>query len=100
MDTPTNATYSGKSSERPAIVIVNLMTEQITHVLVKEHHAPAISPLMPPEFIEESAPDQIHLRRAWAELEHMDPLIETEFVEVQFPQCNSDQLMVWPVTAS
>jgi hypothetical protein len=27
---------------------------------------------MPPESIDESAPDQVHLRRAWAELEHMD----------------------------
>jgi hypothetical protein len=67
-----NATYSGKSSGRPAIVIVDLVTEQITHVLVKEHHAFAISPSMSPESIGESAPDQIHLRRAWAELEHMD----------------------------
>jgi hypothetical protein len=67
-----NATYSGKSSERPAIVIFDLVTERITHVPVKEHHASAISPLMPPESIDESAPDQVHLRRAWAELEHMD----------------------------
>jgi hypothetical protein len=67
-----NATYSGKSSGRPAIVIVDLVTDQITHVLFKEHQASAISLSMPPESIEESAPDQIHLRRAWAALEHMD----------------------------
>jgi hypothetical protein len=69
-----STTCSGKSSGRPAIVIVNLVTEQITYVLVAEHHTPAVSPLLPPESIEESAPDQIHLRRTWAELEHIELL--------------------------
>jgi hypothetical protein len=54
---------SGKSSGRPAIVIVNLVTEQITFVLVTEHHTPAVSPLLPPESIEESGQAQIHPRR-------------------------------------
>jgi hypothetical protein len=67
-----NATHSGKASQPPAIVIVDLVTEQITRVPVKEHHAPAISFSMPPESVEEPVPDRIHLRRAWAELEHMD----------------------------
>jgi hypothetical protein len=80
-----SATYSGKSSKRPATVIVNLVTEQIAHVLVKEHHTPAVSPLLPPESIEESGQAQIHPRRTWAEPEHIEPPVETEFVEIQFP---------------
>jgi hypothetical protein len=67
-----NVSYSGRSGGRPAIVIVDLVTEQITHVPVKEHHLSALSFPMSPEFIEESAPDQIRLRRAWAELAQMD----------------------------
>jgi len=67
-----NTTYSGRSNECPAIVIIDLVTEQITRVPVREHHASALSVSMFPEATEESAPDQIHLRRAWAELELME----------------------------
>jgi uncharacterized protein YrrD len=78
------------------VVIVNPVTEQLTHIVVRENHAPHVARLVPLEFIESSTPDQVRLRCTRAELEQMDPFVETEFLKTQVPRYSPDPLMVWP----
>jgi sporulation protein YlmC with PRC-barrel domain len=77
-------------------IVLNPITREMTHLVVKEHHFPHTEFLVPVELVAESTPHAIHLDCTRAELSQMDPFIKTEFVQSKIPQFTMDPYMVWP----
>ena len=66
---------------RSEYVLIDPVTDQVTHLVVKEDAAPNMEYLVPVDFVTETVADTIRLICGKAELEKMDPFIKTEFVE-------------------
>lgn len=77
-------------------VVLNPITKQITHLVVKERNLPHTAFLVPVELVVESTPHVIHLDCTRAELTRMDPFVETEFIRSEIPQLTMDPYMLWP----
>jgi sporulation protein YlmC with PRC-barrel domain len=60
-------------------------TEQVTHLVVKEKHAPYTELLVPIDLVTETTPHVIRLRCAKAELAEMQPFLEVEVIEEKIP---------------
>lgn len=65
---------------RSTSLIVNPVTEEITHIVVTEKDFPFIERLVPVEEILESTPTSIHLRSSHKKLSQMEPYQETDFI--------------------
>lgn len=66
---------------RSEYVLIDPVTDQVTHLVVKETAAPNTEYLVSVDFVTETIADTIRLICSKAELEHMTPFIKTEFVE-------------------
>ena len=82
MNIPLNAQVyctDGKAGRSQAILL-NPITDEITHVVVESSGLLGIEHMVPVDLITESAPDQIHLRCTQHELELMEPFTRGEYV--------------------
>jgi hypothetical protein len=70
---------------RSAYVLINPVTDQVTHLVVKEDSSPNTEYIVPVEIVTGTIADTIQLSCSKAELEKMDPFIKTEFVEEKAP---------------
>jgi sporulation protein YlmC with PRC-barrel domain len=77
-------------------VVLNPITREMTHLVVKEQHFPHTEFLVPVERVVESAPQAIHLSCTRAELSKMDPFIKTEFIQSTIPRFTTDPYVMWP----
>ena len=66
---------------RSEYVLMDPVTDQVTHLVVKEDASPNTEYLVPVDFVIETIADTIRLICSKADLEKMDPFIKTEFVE-------------------
>ena len=66
-------------------VAMDRETEQVTHLVVKEKHAPYTELLVPLDLVTETTPHVIRLRCAKAELAEMQPFLEVEVIEEKIP---------------
>ena len=66
-------------------VVMDRETEQVTHLVVKEKHAPYTELLVPIDLVTETTPHVIRLRCAKAELAEMQPFLEVEVIEEKIP---------------
>jgi sporulation protein YlmC with PRC-barrel domain len=66
-------------------VAMDRETEQVTHLVVKEKHAPYTELLVPIDLVTETTPHVIRLRCAKAELAEMQPFLEVEVIEEKIP---------------
>ena len=64
-----------------AYVLINPVTDKVTHLVVKEEASPNTEHIVPVDFVKETIDDTIQLSCSKAELEKMPPFIQTEFVE-------------------
>lgn len=64
-----------------AYVLINPVTDKVTHLVVKEEASPNTEHIVPVDFVKETIDDTIQLSCSKAELEKMSPFIQTEFVE-------------------
>ena len=87
MDMPLNVEVyctdglCGQSKE----VVMDRGTEQVTHLVVKEKHAPHTELLVPIDLVTETTPHTIRLRCANDELAEMQPFLKVEVIEEKFP---------------
>jgi sporulation protein YlmC with PRC-barrel domain len=91
----------GSSCGSAAAIVMNPVTEQVTHVVVKEKHAPHTQRLVPIGLVLETTPKYIELRCSFAELARMDALVETEFIKTEVPHYGTDAVVYsWPFVVS
>jgi sporulation protein YlmC with PRC-barrel domain len=68
-----------------AYVLINPVTEQVTHLVVREDSFPNTEYIVPVDVVSETIADTIQLNCSKAELEKMNPFIKTEFIEENVP---------------
>ena len=66
-------------------VLINPITDQVTHLVVKEDSSPNTELIVPIDLVAETTVDTIRLHCNKDELEKMDPFIKTTFVEKVLP---------------
>ena len=66
---------------RSAYVLINPVIDQVTHLVVREDSSPNTEYIVPVDVVSETIADTIQLRCSKAELEKMDPFVQTEFVK-------------------
>lgn len=71
-------------------VLINPVSDQVTHLVVKEDLSPNTEYIVPVDFVAETIADTIRLRCSKAELEKMDPFINTTFIEEKMLDRNYD----------
>lgn len=70
---------------RSVYVLINPVIEQVTHLVVKETSSPQREVIVPVDLVSATIADTVQLRCSKAELEKMDPFIQTRFVEEKVP---------------
>lgn len=83
----------GSSCGSLVAVVLNPVTEQVTHLVVKERHSPHTQRLVPIDLVVRTTPQHIELRCSPAGLSKMDPFIETEFIRTEVPYYGTDALV-------
>jgi uncharacterized protein YrrD len=66
-------------------VLIDPVTDQVTHMIVKEDSSPNTEYIVPVDSVAETIDDTIRLHCSKAELEKMDPFIKTKFIEEKAP---------------
>jgi sporulation protein YlmC with PRC-barrel domain len=79
-------------------VIVDPISEQITHVVVKEYHGKYIEHLVPTALVMKATARQIMLRCTQAELSALPRFVERQFQLIPMPFLSfpTEHAMVWP----
>jgi sporulation protein YlmC with PRC-barrel domain len=73
---------------RSVYVVINPVTEQVTHLVVKGDASPHTEQIVPVDFVTDTTGNTIKLRCSTAELEKMDPFIQTTFIAERVPESN------------
>jgi hypothetical protein len=73
---------------RSMYVVINPVVDQVTHLVVKEDSSPSTEYMVPVDFVTDTTGNMIKLRCSKAELEKMDPFIQTTFIEERVPESN------------
>ncbi|MEO7911742.1 MAG: PRC-barrel domain-containing protein [Roseiflexaceae bacterium] len=100
MDLPINATIActnGPGGHSTAIIL-NPVSDQVTHLVVREPGLLGIERMTPVEFVTESTPELIRLRCTTAELAHMPPFVTTNYLPASPGSLAgySPGMMLWP----
>jgi sporulation protein YlmC with PRC-barrel domain len=70
---------------RSTYVLINPIVDQVTHLVVREDSSPHTEYIVPVDVVAETIADTIRLRCSKAELEKMDPFVETTFIKEKVP---------------
>jgi sporulation protein YlmC with PRC-barrel domain len=100
MDIPVNAEVAcvdglcGQST----YVIINPISRQVTHVVVKRKRRPHTQHLVPVDLVGDTTRDLIRLRCTRDELAKIELFTETEYVQERIPDVDymEDVYLVWP----
>jgi sporulation protein YlmC with PRC-barrel domain len=68
---------------RSVYVLINPVTDQVTHLVVKEDSSPNTEYIVPVDVVSKTIAGTIQMSCSKAELEKMDPFIKTTFIEEQ-----------------
>jgi sporulation protein YlmC with PRC-barrel domain len=66
-------------------VLINPVSKQVTHLIVKEHGLLGQERMVPAEKIIESQPEKINLRLEHADFHHMENFVEIKYISVEDP---------------
>jgi sporulation protein YlmC with PRC-barrel domain len=92
MDIPLNVQVHcadglcGRSTE----VILDPKTDEVTHLVVKENHAPHTERLVPVSLVQDATPHLILLRCSREKLAHLEPFVTVEAYRQQIPRYGAD----------
>jgi sporulation protein YlmC with PRC-barrel domain len=73
---------------RSVYVLINPVIEQVTHLVVSETSSPNTEYIVPVAFVSQTIADTIQLKCSKAELEKMDPFIQTRYIKSYPPDRN------------
>ena len=76
---------------------INPITQQVTHVVVKEKGFRHTDHLVPIDLVVETTPHLIRLRCTKNELAKIEPFIETHYIQVQRPRYEDTPYRLWPL---
>jgi sporulation protein YlmC with PRC-barrel domain len=95
MEIPLSADVrcGGSSCGSSVAIVLNPVTEQVTHLVVKEGDHPHTQRLVPVDLVVQTTPKEIELRCSPAELSEMDPFVETEFLRTDLPYYGTDAVV-------
>jgi len=95
MEIPIRATVQCKDGlgGRSTCVVVNPITERVTHLVVKEKTPPRIERLVPVWLVKATTHEQIRLTCSRDDLGQLKPFVETEFVQVQASLLDAEALL-------
>ncbi|MEJ2147847.1 MAG: PRC-barrel domain-containing protein [Chloroflexota bacterium] len=98
MDIPINAEVhcTDGLGGHSTYVVLDPITQEITHLVVKGLHLPHTEFLVPIERVSKSTAHTIQLDCTKAELNEMDHFIKTEFIQSKIPRYTMDPYMAWP----
>jgi hypothetical protein len=87
IDIPLDADVlcDGESCGTSVALVMNPVTEEVTHMVVRERHAPHRERLVPVNVVGKTTSEQMELRASAAELDEMEPFVETHYVKVEVP---------------
>jgi sporulation protein YlmC with PRC-barrel domain len=101
MDIPIGVDVICTGSESPCgqsiYVILDPLTETITHVVVKQHVSAHSERLVPIAQVEDCSAGEICLHCTSEELSDMQPFVETEFIREDIPYYYPDTTLMWPM---
>ena len=80
---------------RCVYVLMNPVVDQVTHLVVREDASPHTEYIVPVDVVTATTADTIRLRCSKAELEKMDPFVETEFIEEKIPRWIRAWWWIW-----
>jgi hypothetical protein len=88
MEIPLNAQveYTDGVFGRSVFVLIDPVHNQLSHLVVKENLSPNTEYIVPVDFVTETLADTIRLRCTKAELEKMDPFLQTQFIQEKMPE--------------
>ena len=66
-------------------VLVNPVTEKVTHIVVKEDESPNTEYIVPVEMVSETMGDTIQLHCSKADVEKMEPFVRTTYIKEVVP---------------
>jgi sporulation protein YlmC with PRC-barrel domain len=73
---------------RSEYVLIDPLTDDVTHLVVKQDSSPNTEYIVPVKLISETVANTLRLRCSKADLEKMHPFIKTEYVEKKVPVSN------------
>lgn len=76
---------SDGSAGKSTCVLINPVTEQVTHLVIREDVTPEMEYMVPVELILLTTSTSIQLRCSKTDLQAMEPFLKTEFVEEKLP---------------
>jgi sporulation protein YlmC with PRC-barrel domain len=76
---------AGKACGRSLALVINPVTDTVTHLVVKETHFPNMERLVSVDEVTKTTPDSIELKCTKDQLEVMDLFSEKQFVHVDTP---------------
>jgi hypothetical protein len=87
---------------RSTYIILNPVTERLTHLVVKEQWPSRIERLVPIDWVAFTTRDVIVLNKARVEFTQLEEFTQTEFVYRDVPHLTSEPkvTMFWPYVAS
>jgi hypothetical protein len=88
----------GRNCGRSTHIVLNPVTKEITHLVVKQRAFPHTERLIPVDLMIESTPCIIHLRCDAPDLDAMDEFIETAFIGSEETHVIGGPFMMWPYT--
>jgi len=71
---------------RSAFVLIDPVVDQVANLVVKEDSSPNKEYIVPVKFVTETIADTLRLSCSKAELEKMDPFIQTQFIQEKVPE--------------
>jgi hypothetical protein len=83
---------------RSTYVLINPVGEKVTHVVVKQSAPPHTEYMVPVNVVASATAKRIELRCTLAELEDMDPFVQTQYITEPSPTYSTDDgsRMYWP----
>jgi hypothetical protein len=76
---------AGQPCGTSTAIVVDPTSEELTHLVVRERHAPHTERMVPIDLVSESTPEYIELSCADRELAEAEPFVTTEYVRVDVP---------------
>jgi sporulation protein YlmC with PRC-barrel domain len=98
MDIPVDVEVKccDRNCGRSTYIVLNPVTKEITHLVVKQREFPHTERLVPVALMAESTPRVIRLRCDAPDLEDMDEFFETQFIRLKRTHIVDGSYLMWP----
>jgi uncharacterized protein YrrD len=95
MEIPLSADVrcGGSTCGTSIAIVLNPVSDQVTHFVVKERQSPHRERLVPIREVAETTPEEIRLRCSPDELSNMEPFVQTEFIRTKVPYYGTDAVI-------